>query len=159
MKVLTTAFPWYDVIDILEWNGVCAYINEHIPFKILSDLHDDNFESLWLYLRPKKLFLGFSCLAVCVIYHPPSSDNNNLEHLIPKLDIALSLYPNAGIFFIGDFNRCPISTVLRHFTLKQIVKVPSRGNSTLDLILTNMSALCNPPVSLLKRSQLSFVVF
>ena len=64
------------------------------------------------------------------------------------MDIALSLYPNAGIFLIGDFNRCPVSTVLGHFILKQIVKVPTRGNSTLDLILTNMSALCNPPESL-----------
>ena len=97
----------------------------------------------------KKRFRGFSCLVLCVIYHPPSSDNNALiEHLTSKLDIALSLYPNAGIFLIEDFNRCPVSSVLSHFTLKQIVKVPTRGNSTLDLFLTNMSALCNPPVSL-----------
>ena len=35
----------------------------------------------------------------------PSSDNNALiEHLTSKLDIAPSLYPNAGIFLIGDFN-------------------------------------------------------
>ena len=84
-----------------------------------------------------------------MIYHPPSSDNNSLlELLVSKLDIALSLHPNTGIFLIRDFKRCPVSTVLRHFTLKQIVKVPIRGNSTLDLILTNKSALCNPPVSL-----------
>ena len=130
-------------------SGVCAYINEHIPFKILTDFHDEKFESLWLYLKPKKLFRGVSCLVLCVIYHPPSSDNNALiKHLTFKLDIALSLYPNAGIFLIGDFNRCPVSSVLRHFTLKQIVKVPTKRNSTLNLILTNMSALCNPSVSL-----------
>ena len=75
-------------------------------------------------------------------------NNGLIEHLTSKLDIALSLCPNAGISLIGDFNRCPVSLVLRHFTLKQIVKVPTRGNSALDLILTNMSALCNPPVSL-----------
>ena len=46
------------------------------------------------------------------------------------------------------FSSLEISSVLRHFTLKQRVKVPTRGNSTLDIILTNMSALCNPPVSL-----------
>ena len=79
-------------------------------------------------------------------YHPLSSDNNALiEHLTSKLDIALPLYPNAGI------SSLEISIdvhLLHHFTLKQIVKVSTIGNSTLDLILTNMSALCNPPVSL-----------
>ena len=129
--------------------GVCAYIKDQIPFKILTDLHEDSFESLWLYLRPNKLFRGFSCLIICVVYHPPSNDNCALiDHLTSKLDAALVLYPNAGIFLIGDFNKCPISSLLRHFTLKQIVKEPTRGNSTLDLILTNMSSCCNSPVLL-----------
>ena len=57
-----------------------------------------------------------------IVYHPPSSDNNALiEHLATKLDVALSMHPNAGIILAGDFNRCPVSTILRHFTLKQIV--------------------------------------
>ena len=53
-------------------------------------------------------------------------------------------YPNAGIFLVGDFNRCPVSVLLRHFGLKQIVKKSTRKNVALDLILTNMSACCNP---------------
>lgn len=129
--------------------GVCAYIKDQIPFNILTDLHEDSFESLWLYLRPKKLFRGFSCLVICLVYHPPTSDNSALiDHLSSKLDAALTLYPNAGIFIIGDFNKCPISSLLRHFTLKQIVKEPTRGNAILDLILTNMSACCNSPLLL-----------
>ena len=32
--------------------GVCAYIKSSIPFKVLQDLQDEYFESLWLYLRP-----------------------------------------------------------------------------------------------------------
>ena len=86
-------------------------------------------------------------MVVCVVYHPPSSDNNTLiEHLTIKLDVALSMYPNAGIILVGDFNKCPVSTILRHFTLKQIVKQPTRGNAILDLILTNMSDFCNIPL-------------
>ena len=84
-------------------------------------------------------------------YHPLSSDNNALiEHLTSKLDIALSLYPNAGI---SSLEISIDAHFLQHFTLKQIVKVSTIGNSTLDLILTNMSALCNPPVSLPPISQ------
>jgi hypothetical protein len=105
--------------------GVCAFIKSYIPFKVLTELHDDNFETLWLRIRPFKLFRGFSCLIVCVAYNPPNSDNKMfLDHLIGKFDLALASYPNAGIFFVGDFTRCPISSLLRHFTLKQIVKAP-----------------------------------
>ena len=82
-----------------------------------------------------------------VVYHPPSSNNNTLiEHLTIKLDAALSMYPNAGILLVEDFNKCPVSAILRHFTLEQIVKQPTRGNATLDLILTNMSDFCNTPL-------------
>jgi hypothetical protein len=81
-----------------------------------------------------------------VVYHPPSSDNNTLiEHLTIKLDVALSMYTNAGIILVGDFNKCPVSTIHRHFTLKQIVKQPTRGNAILDLILTNMSDFLTSP--------------
>ena len=49
-----------------------------------------------------------------------------------------SEYPNCGILVTGDFNRLDISGLLGHFRLKQIVKVPTRKDATLDLILTNM---------------------
>ena len=120
--------------------GVCAYIKSSIPFKVLQDLQDEYFESLWLYLRPYKLPQGFSCLIVSVIYHLSAGDNNALiDHITSKLDLALIKHPNAGIF-----NRCPVSALLRHFGLKQIVNQPTRKKVTLDLILTNMSDCCNP---------------
>ena len=123
---------------------MCAYIKSSIPFKVLSDLQDESFESLCNYLRPYKLPLDFSCLIVCVIYHPPANDNNALiNHITSKLDLALTKHPNAGVFLVGDFNRCPVSLLLIHFGLKQIVKQPTRKNVTLDLILTNMSDWCN----------------
>ena len=38
----------------------------------------------------------------------------------------------------GDFNRLDIGGLLNHFSLKQIVKIPTWGNATLDFVLTNM---------------------
>ena len=38
----------------------------------------------------------------------------------------------------GDFNRLNISTIKKHFRLKQIVKKPTRKNAILDVILTNI---------------------
>ena len=97
-------------------------------------------------LRPYKYPRGFSYLIVCVIYHPLANDNNALiEHITSKLDLALTKHPNAGIFLVGDINRCPFSLLLRHFGLKLIVKQPTRKNVTLDLIFTNMSDWCSFP--------------
>ena len=93
-----------------------------------------------------KLYRGFSCLIICVAYKPPSSDNNDfIDHLTTVLNLALNRYPNAGIFLLGGFNRCPVSPLLRHFTLKQIIKNPTRKDALLDLILTNMSNICESP--------------
>ena len=105
--------------------GVCAFIKSDIPFKILTEFNDINFDTLWIYVRPYKLYRGFSCLIVCVAYKPPSSDNDAfIDHLRTTLDIALNKYPSAGIFLLEDFNRCPVSSLLRHFTSKQIEKQP-----------------------------------
>ena len=142
--------------------GVCAFIKSTIPFKILRDLEDINFETMWIYLRPPhKLYRGFSCLIACVVYKPPSSDNNAfIEHLCTTLDLVLNKYPNAGIFLLGDFNRCPVSSLLRHFTLRQIVKNPTRKDAILDLILTNMSNISLLLVKYLKvRSLVKYMAF
>lgn len=112
----------------------------------MRDLEDINFETMWTYVRPHKLYRGFSCLFICVVHKPPSSDNNAfIDHLSTTLDLALKKYPNAGIFLLGDFNRCSVSSLLRHFTLRQIVKNRSRKDAVLDLILTNMSNMCDAP--------------
>ena len=60
------------------------------------------------------------------------------EYLFQSLSLVESEYPNCGILVTGDFNRLDISGLLGHFRLKQIVKVPTCKDATLDLILTNM---------------------
>ncbi len=57
--------------------GVCAYINSCIPYKVLHELHDDDFETLWIYIRPHKLIRGYSCLIVCIAYIPPNCDKKD----------------------------------------------------------------------------------
>ena len=74
-----------------------------------------------------------------VVYHPPRADERSiLEHLFNSLNLAESKHPNCGILVTGDFNRLDISGLLNHFRLKQMVKVSTRRNATLDLVLTNM---------------------
>ena len=39
----------------------------------------------------------------------------------------------------GDFNHLNLQLIKNHYHLKQIVKVPTRKNAVLDLILTNLA--------------------
>lgn len=96
-------------------------------------------ETIFLRLRPTRLPRGFTCIIVAVVYHPPGSDSlSMINHLFNSLTHAESSFPNCGLIVAGDFNRLDISSLKRHFKLKQLVKSATRGRATLDLILTNM---------------------
>ena len=106
----------------------------------------DEHESLWLHLKTTRLPQGFSCIIAAVIHHPPKSDDRSIrEHLFQSLILVESRYPNCGILATGDFNRLDISGLLRHFRLKQIVKVHTRKDATLDLFQMNMHEYHSPP--------------
>ena len=126
--------------------GVCTYIKSSIDFTTIDELNDSPFESLWVYLRPNRLPRGFSCLIIGIIYHPPQDDDATFtDHLISSLDAALNKYPNAGIMFVGDFNRLNYRYISNHFNLRQTVKNPTRGAAILVLIFTNLFHHYNTP--------------
>ncbi len=75
-------------------------------------LHDDDFVTLWIHVRPNKLFRGF-CLVVCVIYNPLTNDKNEfMKQLSTKLDIALTKYPNTKVVLVGDFKQVSIFSLM-----------------------------------------------
>jgi hypothetical protein len=79
-----------------------------------------------------------------VLYNPPLADNNELyEYIIVSLDKILLQYPGAGV--IVDFNQFDTKRLCRNSSLKQIVKKPTRGKATLDLILTNIKSWYKDP--------------
>ncbi len=53
--------------------------------------------------------------------------------------------PNAAIIIASDFNRLNIKQIANQFHLKQLVKFPTRGERTLDLILTNLEKILPKP--------------
>ena len=56
-----------------------------------------------------------------------------------------SKHPNSGILLLGDFNGLNVANLKSSFNLKQIVKFPTRGQNTLDFILTNLQDFYNNP--------------
>ena len=94
-----------------------------------------------MIMRPDRLPRGTSCLIAAVIYHPKQSNSNDLslrEHLFNSLSAAEAKYQNCAFIICGDFNRFNTKSLENHFRLKQIVKVPTRKDATLDLVLTNL---------------------
>ena len=68
------------------------------------------------------------------------------EYLFDTLSKIESSHPNCGILLAGDFNRLNVSHLYNHFRLKQLVNFATRGDNTLDLILTNWSEYYQKPV-------------
>ena len=108
----------------------------------------DDHEILWLHICPNRLRRDYSNIIVGVIYHPPS-DNDALirDHLLSSLTQTESEFSNCGIILAGDFNRLNINFLLKNFRLKQLVKVSTRNNATLDLLLTNLPEYYCPPLA------------
>ena len=125
-----------------------AFVKSSIGFRTIEELDNPLFECLWLYIRPPRLPRGFSCIIICIIYHPPLNDEAGLaEHLISSLDSILDKNPNAGVILVGDFNRFNFRILSNNFNLRQFVKAPTRGSATLDLILTNLfEHICKPDI-------------
>ena len=128
--------------------GVCAYIKaSRYKYKLLNNLNCcDDHECLWIHLRPNRLPRGIPCIVIAVIYHLPSADEKLMQdHLFQTLTLIESEFPNCAVILTGYFNRLNVSRLLNHFCLKQIVKIPTRMEATLDLIITNMHKYCISP--------------
>ena len=94
---------------------------------------------------------GFSCVILAVVYYPgrtspaESYGNKLLNHLFDSLTAAETMFPNRGLIITGDFNRLNTGRLQSHFKLKQLVTFPTRGNATLDLVLTNLGDHLSTP--------------
>ena len=75
------------------------------------------------------------------------------QSLLDSLTAAETMFPNCGLIITGDFNRLNTGRLQCHFKLKQLVKFPTRGDATPDLVLTNLgdhfsTPECFPPFGL-----------
>ena len=60
-----------------------------------------------------------------------------MEHLLSSVDYLRSKHPDIGILITGDFNRMNMFQLINGNDLSQIVDFPTRGKTTLDLMLTS----------------------
>ena len=78
------------------------YIHENIPVKVRKDLNDENFERLWVVLRPIRLPRAISRIAVACVYIPPSISHDDLNSFYEYFFIvAISLNLKARILVLS----------------------------------------------------------
>ena len=97
------------------------------------------YECLWA-----KISTPNSEYYVAAVYHPPSSvylPGDFLDYLIDSVERLLSSIPNARLIIAGDVNQLDINSLLNQHSLAQIVKIPTRGVRTLDVLITNFTQL------------------
>ena len=129
--------------------GVCAFVSSEIPFKRRSALESPEHECLWLWLRPHRLPRPLSGIICGVVYFPEAPaqvQRDRTTYIIETLDSVKTSYPDCGVVLLGDFNTQDISDMLANHNLKQVVTRPTRGNSILDLILTDFSEHYSEPI-------------
>jgi hypothetical protein len=71
-----------------------------------------------------------------------------IEYLTRNLDRLLCDRPSSAIAIAGDFNKLNLNRLCNRFNLKKSNLAPTRGNNTLDQVLTNMRDMYNPTLHL-----------
>ena len=135
--------------------GVSILVKENIPANLVDIKIPEHLETLWVSIRPKWLPRSISNIVVAGVYYPGS----NSEYAPNKEDIILHItesvhhlynkYAKPLFVIMGDFNDLKIDEIRDACALKQVVKVPTRKEATLDLILTNKgNSLYKKPITL-----------
>ena len=108
-------------------------------------------EVVWAIFRPISPSKSLKKILLCSFYSPPLAGKNAklVDHLTDEVQKFLALNPDGGIIVSGDANLLDIDALLEaDSSLKQIVKVPTRKDKTLDIVVTNLGKYFKPPMSI-----------
>ena len=122
--------------------GVACFVKSSLTVHHWTELQDEDVESVWLTVRSHKMPRVTPWITFGAIYHPPDAKEYILTaHISKCIDTIRRKHPRTGIILAGDFNRYQDNHLKRSFQLKQVVVQPTRENSILDKIYSNMSDL------------------
>ena len=130
--------------------GLVVYVSQQIPITRCVELEVSNLECMWLWARPPRLPRPLPAIAVCVVYNPPDKcvqEQRDLsDYLVSSVDTIRSKHPaECGIVILGDFNHLNIQDLVISHNLNQVVTRPTRQDSILDYIITNLKSFYKTP--------------
>ena len=103
----------------------------------------EHIESIWLSTRPNWLPRNISVIIIAGIYYPGSRSTYAPEqediilHITETVHQLYKKYVKPLFIIMGDFNDLDVKEICDVGKLEQVVKVPTRKDATLDLVLTN----------------------
>ena len=136
--------------SICNGGGVCLYIRDTMDYKLWQNLMEDEIESIWLTLQPRKMPRDVPQITIGTIYMPPGCPDRPrkeklyIAHILKCLDSLTQHHPSTGIMVLGDFNHMN-DVQLKRYPLKQTVKSPTHDKSILDCVYTNISSYYSQP--------------
>jgi ribosome assembly protein 1 len=132
--------------------GVCAYINNQwcTIYGVKHSSCTPDVEILCVQCRPTYLPREICCVALIVVYIPPSGDANRAKEEIAAVALKRQREkPDATIIITGDFNGATLKDSLPSYV--QYVDFNTRGNNSLDLFYCNIKkaykAVSLPPIA------------
>ena len=146
------AYKTYNKIrETKDCGGIMVLIKNEIPCSVIQ-VDTGDLEIIWLAVRPAWLPRDIGVIIMAAVYFPPktlaATRDKLIDHIVATAQLLQTKYTNPGFVILGDFNTFPVNQVTRPLSLKQVVKVPTRGKNTLDKILTNIHKLYKAPISL-----------
>ena len=135
----------------LRGGGVALFCRSALCSSLLSVDVSDGVEALWVEVNPPSHSRNTASIIVCVVYHPPHAATAQLltEHQINTADALRVRYQAAKLVICGGFNRLDISDIQHQLHLTQVVGFPTNDQTTLKLILFDMSQQYKTPQPLL----------
>ena len=105
-------------------------------------LEDPNFEVLWVHRRTRRLPRGYSCVVTATVYHPPSSNDNDMaEYLSRCLMLLVVGLPLLVTLSIWTSNSNSLSTL-------DLVGFPDDFDSNADTAITTTASVYDKLCSL-----------
>ena len=130
----------------IDHGGICMYVQDSIRFKVLHDFMNDEFKVLWMQIWPERLSRGIQSIIVGTVCHPPSACKLSMRnYLYESMSRIEAQFSDCGVILLGDFNKLDLSRITNAFGVKQVVPFPTRGQSKLDLVFTNLNAFYDVP--------------
>lgn len=118
--------------------GVACYVDADWPCEPIEAFNVPDLETLWVSIRRPTMPRFLSHIIMCVVYHPPASNNQQMiEHIIECIDKITQQHPYAGIVVLGDVNQLNDRQLIS-YPLRQLVKKPTRKHAILDKIYSNI---------------------
>lgn len=123
--------------------GIMCYIRNDITahFLDLADANANDFEIIWLSLRPSYLPRPLSCIILAILYCPPWYSvpvcKELSKYIVSCVDKLSRKYPDPCFLITGDFNSLDCNLLNKYLHFKQLVQHSTRGDNILDKIFTN----------------------